>query len=39
MSDGERMVTIPRHNPMKAFTMGGIIKNAGLSLEQFKQPL
>ena len=26
MSDGTRQVTIPRHNPIKAFTMGGIVR-------------
>jgi predicted RNA binding protein YcfA (HicA-like mRNA interferase family) len=36
MSNGERLVTIPHHNPVKAFTMGGIVKDAGLSVEQFK---
>jgi hypothetical protein len=36
MSNGECLVTIPRHNPIKAFTMGGIIKDAGLSVEQFR---
>ncbi|MGH8532821.1 MAG: type II toxin-antitoxin system HicA family toxin [Gammaproteobacteria bacterium] len=36
MSNGERLVAIPRHNPVKAFTMGGIVKDAGLSDEQFK---
>jgi len=36
MSNGERLLTIPRHNPVKAFTMGGIVKDAGLSIEQFK---
>ena len=36
MNNGERMLTIPRHNPIKAFTMGGIVKDAGLSVEQFK---
>jgi len=36
MSNGERLLTIPRHNPFKAFTMGGIVKDAGLSIEQFK---
>ncbi|MGI0014130.1 MAG: type II toxin-antitoxin system HicA family toxin [Nitrososphaera sp.] len=36
MSNGERLVTIPRHNPVKPFTMGGIVKDAGLSVEQFK---
>jgi len=25
MTDGTRQVTIPRHNPIKAFTLGGIV--------------
>ena len=37
MSDGVRIVTIPRHNPVNAFTMGGIARDAGLSVEQFKK--
>ena len=35
MSDGVRIVTIPRHNPVNAFTMGGIARDAGLSEEEF----
>jgi len=35
MTNGERIVTIPRHNPVNAFTMGGIIRDAGLTIEQF----
>jgi predicted RNA binding protein YcfA (HicA-like mRNA interferase family) len=37
MSDGTRQVTIPRHNPIKAFTMGGIAKDAGLTPEEFRK--
>jgi predicted RNA binding protein YcfA (HicA-like mRNA interferase family) len=37
MSDGVRIVTIPRHNPVNAFTMGGIARDAGLTVEQFKK--
>ncbi len=37
MSDGVRIVTIPRHNPVNAYTMGGIVKDAGLSVEEFKK--
>lgn len=37
MSDGVRILTIPRHNPVNAFTMGGIARDAGLSVEQFKK--
>ncbi|MBC8273560.1 MAG: type II toxin-antitoxin system HicA family toxin, partial [Chloroflexi bacterium] len=35
MSDGERFLTIPRSNPVNAFTMGGIAKDAGLSVDEF----
>ncbi len=39
MSDGSHIVTIPRHNPVNAFTMGGIARDAGLSGEEFKKLL
>jgi predicted RNA binding protein YcfA (HicA-like mRNA interferase family) len=39
MSDGVRIVTIPRHNPVNAYTMGGIVRDAGLSVEEFKKLL
>jgi hypothetical protein len=39
MSDGVRILTIPRHNPVNAFTMGGIARAAGLSVEEFKKLL
>ena len=39
MFDGERQVTIPRHNPIKALTMGGIVRDAGLTVEQFRRLL
>jgi predicted RNA binding protein YcfA (HicA-like mRNA interferase family) len=39
MSDGVRFLTIPRNDPVNAFTMAGIIKNAGLTIEQFKKLL
>ena len=39
MTDGIRILTIPRHNPINAFTMGGIVRDAGLSLEQFRELL
>jgi predicted RNA binding protein YcfA (HicA-like mRNA interferase family) len=37
MTDGVRIVTIPRHNPVNAFTMGGIIRDAGLTVDKFKK--
>ncbi len=36
MSDGTRIVTIPRHNPVNAITMGGIVRDAGFTHEEFK---
>ena len=39
MSDGIRFLTIPRKNPVNAFTMGGIVKDAGLSGEEFRKLL
>jgi predicted RNA binding protein YcfA (HicA-like mRNA interferase family) len=39
MSDGRRTVTIPRHNPINAFTMFGIVRDAGLTVEQFRELL
>jgi len=39
MTDGVRILTIPRHNPVNAFTMGGIVRDAGLSIEQFQKLL
>ena len=37
MTNGERIVTIPRHNPVNALTMGGIVRDAGLTTEEFKK--
>ena len=39
MTDGSRILTIPRHNPVKAYTMGGIVRDAGLTEEQFRELL
>jgi len=39
MSDGIRIITIPRHNPVNAFTMGGIVRDAGFSEEAFRELL
>lgn len=36
MSDGARVLTIPRHNPVNAITMGGIVRDAGLTVDEFK---
>ena len=39
MSDGTRFLTIPRSNPVNAFTMGGIVHDAALSIQEFQQLL
>ena len=36
MSDGVHIITIPRHNPVNAITMGGIVRDAGLTNDEFK---
>ena len=36
MTDGVRILTIPRHNPVNAFTMAGIVRDAGITIEKFK---
>lgn len=39
MGDGQRKLTIPRHNPVNAITMGGIVRDAGLTNEAFRRLL
>jgi predicted RNA binding protein YcfA (HicA-like mRNA interferase family) len=39
MSNGQRIVVVPRNDPVNAFTMGGIARDAGLSVEQFRELL
>ena len=39
MSNGTRILTIPRHNPVNALTLGGIVRDAGLTVEQFRDLL
>ena len=36
MSDGVRILTIPRHNPVNAITIGGLVRDAGLTIEEFR---
>ena len=38
MGDGRPILTIPRHNPVNEYTMGGIVRDAGLTIEKFKKP-
>ncbi len=39
MTDGSRVVTIPRHNPVNAITMGSIVRDAGLTNDEFRKLL
>jgi predicted RNA binding protein YcfA (HicA-like mRNA interferase family) len=39
MIAGRRIVTIPRHDPVDALTMGGIARDAGLTPRQFRELL
>jgi predicted RNA binding protein YcfA (HicA-like mRNA interferase family) len=39
MSDGVRILTIPRHDPVNAFTLGGIVRDSGLTEEEFRKLL
>lgn len=37
MTDGTRVITVPRHDPVNANTMGNIVRDAGLTNEEFRQ--
>ena len=37
MSNGVRTLTIPRHNPINAYTMGNIAKQAGFTPDEFRK--
>ena len=39
MTNGNRIITIPRANPVDAYTMAGIVRDAGLSIDEFKDLL
>ena len=39
MTNGERIIIIPRADPINLFTMAGIIKDSGLDIEEFKKHL
>ncbi len=36
MSDGRKFIVIPRHKRINPYTLKGIIKDAGLTEDQFK---
>jgi predicted RNA binding protein YcfA (HicA-like mRNA interferase family) len=37
MSNGRVRLTVPRHNPINAFTMADLARDAGLNPEQFRE--
>ena len=39
MTDGNRVITIPRHNPVNAITMGNIVRDMGLTHAEFRKLL
>ena len=39
MSNGERRLVIPRHDPINAITMGAIARDAGLTPQAFRDLL
>jgi predicted RNA binding protein YcfA (HicA-like mRNA interferase family) len=39
MSNGPLKIVVPRNNPIDAYTMAAIVRDAGLTIEQFKNLL
>jgi len=39
VTDGTRILTIPCHDPVNALTMEGIVRDAGLSPDEFRRLL
>jgi hypothetical protein len=39
MTNDQRILTVPRHNPINAFTLGGLVRDAGLTVEQSRELL
>ena len=37
MTDGTRIASIPRHNPVNAITMGNIVRDIGLTNDEFRK--
>jgi predicted RNA binding protein YcfA (HicA-like mRNA interferase family) len=36
MTNGKRKISIPRNNPINALTMAAIVRDAGLTLDEFR---
>jgi len=39
MTNGKNIIIVPRNNPIGPLTMGGIVQEAGLTIEEFKKLL
>lgn len=39
MTNGERIIVVLRANPVNAYTIAGIVKDAGLTIEEFQKLL
>ena len=39
LSNGRVKVVVPRNNPVDAYTMAAIVRDAGLTIEEFKELL
>lgn len=39
MTDEKRILVIPRANPVNAYTMAGIVRDAGMEIDEFKKLL
>jgi predicted RNA binding protein YcfA (HicA-like mRNA interferase family) len=39
MTDGTRILVVSRHNPVNAITMGNIVRDAGLTNDEFRRLL
>ena len=39
MTDGSRILSVPRHNPANAISMGHIVRDAGLTNDEFRRLL
>jgi hypothetical protein len=39
MTDGKRTIAIPRHDPVNAITMAAIVRDAGMTIDEFRDLL
>ena len=39
LTDGTRTLVVPRNNPINPFTMGYIVKESGMTIEEFRRLL